>query len=242
MDRARHQERPRTLLEESTRQMKLRRLSRRTIKSYCHWIRRFVRFHGRRHPRQLREPAVNAFLEYLANDRKVSAGTQNQALCALVFLHKHVLQEELGELKIVRAKRRRKLPVVLNRAEVRSILDGVDEPAHLVLAILYGGGLRLLEGLRLRVKDIDLERCQLVARDGKGGKDRITELPASLIEPLQMQIRTVRAEHQKALPEGYAGVEMPYALARKYPNAHSSLGGNICSLRRSRPETLNLEQ
>lgn len=217
------EQKPRTLLEVSARKMKLRRLSRRTIESYCHWIRRYVRFHGRKHPRQLREPAVNAFLEHLATDRKVSAGTQNQALCALVFLYKHVLEEELGDLKIVWAKRRRKLPVVLSRVEVRRILDHVDEPAHLVLAVLYGGGLRLLEGLRLRVKDMDLDRCQLTVRDGKGEKDRVTVLPGSLVESLRRQIQIVREEHDKAARLGYAGVEMPFALARKYPKAQFEL-------------------
>ena len=218
------EERPRTLLEEMTRRMKTRRMSRRTIKSYCHWIRRFVRFHGRKHPKELREPAVNRFLEFLANERRVSAGTQTQALCALVFLYKHVLHAELGELQIVRAKRKRKLPVVLTRREVRRILDRVPGDSWLVLAILYGGGLRLLEGLRLRVKDVDLETCQIVVRDGKGEKDRRTVLPGSLVEPAREQIRRVRIEHQEAQRKGYAGVQLPHALSVKYPRAQFELG------------------
>lgn len=215
--------RPRTLLEEVTRRMKVRRMSRRTVKAYCHWIQRYVRFHGRKHPKELREPAVNRFLEYLANERKVSASTQQQALCALVFLYKHVLEDELGELKIIRARRRRKLPVVLTRAEVRLILSHAPGIQHLILSVLYGGGLRLMEGLRLRVKDIDLETCQLTIRDGKGEKDRLTVVPGSLVGPLQRQVKRVQAAHEKAKTLGYAGVQLPHALTSKYPNAQFEL-------------------
>ncbi|MDY7093623.1 MAG: integron integrase [Acidobacteriota bacterium] len=213
----------RTLLEEAGRRMQTRRLSRRTIRSYCHWIRRYVRFHGRRHPRELREPEVNQFLAFLANERRVSASTQQQALCALVFLYRHVLEEELGELQIIRARRKRKLPVVLTRSEVRRILNQASGSPKLVLSVLYGGGLRLLEGLRLRVKDVDLETCQLTVRDGKGEKDRLTILPSSLVAPLQNQVKRVRTAHEKARRQGYAGVELPYALAKKYPNAQYEL-------------------
>lgn len=213
----------RTLLEESTRQMKTRRMSRRTIRSYCYWIRRYVRFHGRTHPRDLREQEVNRFLEFLANERKVSASTQQQALCALVFLYKYVLQQELGELQIIRARRRRKLPVVLTRSEVRQILKQTSGTQRLILAVLYGGGLRLMEGLRLRVKDVDLETCQLTIRDGKGEKDRITILPSSLVTPLKGQVKRVQRAHEQAQRQGYAGVELPYALAKKYSQAQYEL-------------------
>lgn len=216
-------QRPRTLLEECRRRMRTRHMSRRTIKSYTGWIRRYVRFHGRRHPRELREPAVNEFLAHLANERNVSAGTQHQVLCAIVFLYKHVIEEELANLDIVRARRKRKLPVVLTRVEVRKVLGRVDSPYHPILALLYGSGMRLLEGLRLRVKDLELDRHQVTVRDGKGEKDRITVLPDSLVEPLQHQLRHVRSEHEKARREGYAGVELPYALQRKYPNAELEL-------------------
>ena len=215
--------RPKSLLEETKRQMRVRGLSRRTIKSYALWIRRYVAFHGRKHPRNLAEEHVNVFLAYLANERNVSAGTQQQALCALVFLYKNVLSQELGDLQIVRARRKRKLPVVLSRSEVRLLLDQAEGTPRVVLALLYGGGLRLLEGLRLRVKDLDLETCQITVRDGKGEKDRRTVLPGSLVEPLRRQIRAVRQEHQKARDRGYDGVQLPYALARKYPNAQFEL-------------------
>jgi integron integrase len=183
------------------------------------WIRRFILYHGKRHPSELRETEVNAYLTHLATDRRVSASTQNQALCALLFLYRHVLGVGLKELDLVRAPRRRKLPVVLSRAEVRAVLSHLDADAKLVLSLLYGTGMRLLEGLRLRVKDVDFERGRIVVRDGKGEKDRVTMLPASLVDPLREHLRLVRAAHEEAQRESHAGVELPYALERKYPGA-----------------------
>jgi len=193
------EQRPRRpLLEEVRRQLRVHRKGRRTESAYVSWIRRFILYHGKRHPSELRETEVNAYLTHLATDRRVSASTQNQALCALLFLYRHVLGVGLKELDLVRAPRRRKLPVVLSRAEVRAVLSHLDADAKLVLSLLYGTGMRLLEGLRLRVKDVDFERGRIVVRDGKGEKDRVTMLPASLVDPLREHLRLVRAAHEEA--------------------------------------------
>ncbi|MEM6797863.1 MAG: integron integrase, partial [Acidobacteriota bacterium] len=204
--------------------MRLRHLARRTEKSYLGWIRRYIHFHGRRHPQDLGGPEVSAYLTHLAAERNVSAATQRQALCALVFLYQQVLEKDLGTLDAARARRKRRLPVVLTPQEVRSLLDHAEPGVRLILKLLYGTGLRLLEGLRLRVKDIDFERGTLLVRDGKGGKDRVTVLPKSLHPDLRRHLAWVEAQHLKALREGYAGVELPHALARKYPQAERELG------------------
>lgn len=207
------------LLEDVRRQLRVRRRGRRTEKAYVGWIRRYILFHGKRHPRELHEADVNAFLTYLATDRQVSASTQNQALSALLFLYRHVLGEELHELDLVRAPRHRKLPVVLSRSEVRAVLSHLDGDAKLVLPLLYGTGMRLMEGLRLRVKDVGFEGCRVVVRSGKGDKDRVTVLPASLVDALREHLIVVRAAHERAIREGHAGVELPHALSRKYAGA-----------------------
>lgn len=167
---------------------------------------------------------MSAFLTYLANERKVSSSTQNQALCALVFFTSQVLRQELGDLDLVRPKRRRRLPVVLTQSEVRSIFRQLPQgEPRLVLALLYGTGMRLKEGLRVRVKDIDFQRKLVVVRSGKGDKDRITMLPEGLIPALRKQLARVEESHVRAVEEGYAGVELPHALAEKYPNADQEL-------------------
>src|SRR5215210_3887086 len=166
------------------------------------------------------ELEVNAFLTHLAVDQSVSASTQTQALCALLFLYRNVLERDLGELEgLVRAKRQKKLPVVLTQDEVRRVLTELEDVEHLLLSLLYGTGMRLLEGLRLRIKDIDFSLHQILVRDGKGAKDRVTMLPVSLVPALQDHLRRVRQLFERDRREGRKGVALPYALERKYPRA-----------------------
>jgi len=168
------------------------------------------------------EVEMNAFLTHLAVDKRVSPSTQTQALCALLFLYRAVLGREVGELEgLIRAKRRRRLPVVLTRDEVRNVLSRLTGVNHLFLSFLYGTGMRLMEGLRLRVKDVDFSEHQIIVRDGKGGKDRTTMLPSSLESPLREHLRVVRELHRQDLEEGYGRVHLPYALETKYPGAES---------------------
>jgi len=194
--------------------------SRRTEKAYLHWIGRYIRFHRRRHPRDLREPAVNAFLTHLAVEGDVSASTQNQALAALLFLYERVLEEPLDRLEgVIRANRPKRLPVVLTRPECRRILDELDGVHRLVVLLLYGSGLRLLEALRLRIKDIDFERSELTIRQAKGDKDRRTMLPQAAVPSLQQQITLSRRYHDEDLARGVGSVELPHAFERKCPQA-----------------------
>jgi integron integrase len=197
-----------------------RHLSYRTEQSYVAWVRRFVLFHGKRHPSDMGEPEVVAFLSHLAVERDVAPPTQNQALAALVFLYRHVFDRELEGLDAAsRARRVRPLPVVLSRAEVRSVLAQLQGTQRLQATLLYGGGLRLLECLRLRVKDVDADRGQLAVRQGKGRRDRAAPLPRRVREPLARHLQTVRDLHRRDLEAGYAGVRLPDALERKYPSA-----------------------
>lgn len=197
----------------------------RTEKTYLQWIRRFVEFHGRRHPRELGPSDVESFLTYLAVERKVSAATQNQALGAVLFLYRQVLSIELPWLdNVVRAVKPKHLPTVLTRAEVRSLLAQLQGVPWLVASILYGGGLRLTEGLQLRVKDIDLERCEVMVRDGKGSKDRLTVLPSALVTPLRAHLQILHGQFVEERRRGEPGVTMPFAIARKTPGASTSWG------------------
>ena len=197
-----------------------RHYSRRTAQAYVHWVKRFVYFHGKRHPREMGEAEVTAFLYDLASARNVAGGTQNQALSALLFLYKEVLGKDLAWLDgLVRAKRPPRLPTVLTRAEVEALLAQLTGVRWLVASLLYGAGLRLMECLRLRVKDVDLEYRQILVRDGKGEKDRVTMLPERLVEPLRAHLQRVRGLHARDLKEGFGEVNLPYALARKYPRA-----------------------
>lgn len=200
--------------------IRARHYSLRTEEAYVQWVRRFILFHGKRHPRELGADEVTAFLSHLAVGRQVSASTQNQALAALLFLYKNVLGLQLAWLdEVVRAKKPQRLPTVLTRLETEALLVATEGLPGLVLKLLYGTGMRLLEGLRLRVKDLELERGQVTVRDGKGGKDRITVLPAALREPLRQQLAQRRVLYEKDLAAGRAAVWMPDALATKYPNA-----------------------
>jgi integron integrase len=213
------------LLDQVREAIRIRHYSYRTEQQYVAWIRRYILFHGRRHPRELGGEHVEGFLSHLASARHVAAATQAQALAALLFLYKRVLNVDLPWLSsVVRARRPKRLPVVLTRAEVLRVLAHLEGPWALVASLLYGSGLRVLECLRLRVKDIDLHRRTIIVRNGKGAKDRITVLPDAVVEPLRHHLATVRQRHEQALSFGYAGVELPHALARKYPRAHLDLG------------------
>jgi len=211
---------PPRLLDRVRDAIRQRHYSYRTEQAYVDWIRRFILFHGKRHPDEMAAPEVTAFLTHLARDRQVSASTQNQALCALLFLYGQVLGRKLPWMDdMVRAKRPVRVPVVLTREEVRALLAVLEGTKWLMASLLYGAGLRLRECLKLRVKDVDFGYRQLVVRDGKGGKDRVTMLPSGLVEPLRGHLARVRRLHERDLQEGYGEVEMPYALERKYPRA-----------------------
>jgi integron integrase len=205
--------------------IRVRHYSYRTEQQYVAWIRRYILFHGRRHPDTLGGPEVERFLSHLATERQVAAATQAQALAAILFLYKHVLNSTLPWLgNVVRATRPKRLPVVLTREEVRRVLSHLEGPYLLIASLLYGGGLRVLEALRLRVKDIDLDRLVILVRNGKGAKDRVTVLPESLRGSLASHLALVRERHEYAKTHGYAGVELPHALLRKYPRAPMELG------------------
>jgi integron integrase len=211
---------PPRLLDRVRIALRTRRYSVRTEKAYVGWIRRFILFHGKRHPDTLGETEIGAFLSGLASESKVSASTQNQALAALLFLYQEVLGRKLEWLgDLVHAKRPANVPIVLSRDEARALLSRLEGPAWLVSGLLYGGGLRLLEALQLRVKDIDLERRELVVRRGKGQKDRRTVLPGVLVEPLRTQLARVKVQHDEDLGRGLGAVALPDAIARKYPSA-----------------------
>jgi len=202
--------------------LRARHYSRRTEQAYCLWVRRFIRFHGVPHPADMAEPEINAFLTHLAVDEQVSASTQTQALCALLFLYRHVLGREVGQIgDLVRARTPRRLPVVLTQEEVKAVLDALQGDHRLKASLMYGAGLRLMECLRLRVLDLEFARREIVVRDGKGGKDRVTMLPRTLTPALETHLTAARAVHQGDLADGWGRVELPDALARKYPNAPS---------------------
>lgn len=208
------------LLDQVREAIRRRYYSRRTEEAYVHWVRRFIYFCGKRHPRELGEAEVTAFLSHLAVDRNVAASTQNQALSALLFLYQHVMQLELGWLKhIERASRLPRTPTVLAPEEVERVLGQLQGTRWLIASLLYGSGLRVLECLRLRVKDVDFSYLQILVRDGKGDKDRVTMLPQKLTAPLRKHLERVRRLHVQDLKEGFGEVHLPFALARKYPNA-----------------------
>ena len=208
------------LLDAVRAAVRVRHYSIRTEKAYVHWIRKFVFFHGLRHPRDMGGPEITAFLNHLAVHEKVSASTQNQALCAIVFLYKHVLNKEPDKFEgLVWAKKPRHLPVVFTREEVRSILSQLDGVYWMMATLLYGAGLRLRECLELRIKDIDFDYNQIFIRDAKGEKDRIVPLPQKLKPPLKSQMEKVKRLHEQDVKDGYDSVYMPYALEKKYPHA-----------------------
>jgi integron integrase len=208
------------LLDRLREALRSRHYSRRTEQCYCHWVKRFIFYHKVRHPAEMAEPEINAFLTHLAVKEKVSASTQNQALSALLFLYRQVLGRKIGDLgDVIRAKKPKRLPVVMTHEEARAVLSHLEGDKRLMAALMYGAGLRLMECLRLRVQDIDFERNELTVRDGKGSKDRRTMLPESLKSPLVDHLRNVRTIHERDLADGWGRVQLPDALDRKYPNA-----------------------
>lgn len=212
--------RNRELLERLQRAVRARHYSIRTEETYLGWARRFLAFHGAKAPGELGPGDVNTFLSHLAVQGKVSAATQNQALSALLFLFKDVMGQEVGWLEgLVRAKKPKHLPVVLSKGEVKALLGHLEGETLLMASLLYGSGLRLMECLHLRVKDVDFERNQIVVRDGKGAKDRVTMLPARLKTSLARHLARVKTQHQADLKKGQGKVLLPDALARKYPQA-----------------------
>ncbi len=213
------------LLDQVRDRIRLKHYSIRTEDIYVEWTRRFILFHGKRHPREMGPGEVESFLTHLAVQGRVSASTQNQAKSALLFLYKEVIGEELPWLdNIETAKRPARLPVVLTVEEVTAILAGVDGTGGLILKLLYGTGMRILECLRLRVKDINFTKREIIVREGKGFKDRVTMLPASLTESMQAHLNRVERLHVADLAEGYGEVYLPYALERKYPKAAREWG------------------
>ncbi|MGA9396606.1 MAG: integron integrase [Azonexus sp.] len=216
---------PPKLLDRVRERIRFKHYSIRTEDSYVQWIKRFILFHGKRHPAEMGAVEVEAFLTHLAVEGNVAASTQNQARSALLFLYKEVMGSELPWLNNVeQAKKPRRLPVVLTEEEVRDVLGNLDGVHWLVAALLYGSGLRLMEALRLRVQDIEFKRREILVRNGKGFKDRVTMLPDKLAGRLQTHLATVRLLHEKDLGEGYGEVHLPYALERKYPAAGRSWG------------------
>ncbi len=216
----RETDRPRRLLDRVRDALRVRHYSRRTERAYVAWTRRYILFHGKRHPAEMGAEEVSRFLSGLAIEGRVSASTQNQALSALLFLYSHVLGTRLPWLDdLVRVARPRQLPVVLSRDEVRAVLGRLEGTPGLMASLLYGAGLRLLECARLRIKDIDFVRHQVIVRGGKGDRDRVTILPLSLQPALRGHLARVRARHEHDLAAGGGWVELPLALARKFPGA-----------------------
>ena len=213
------------LLDQVRQAIRTRHYSLKTEEAYVGWIKRFIFFHNTRHPLEMAEAEVSQFLSNLATDRHVSAATQNQALNAILFLYNYVLEKKLGLIEgVVRAKRARRLPVVLTKEEIKQILKSLTGQPWLMAMLLYGAGLRLMECCRLRIKDIDFPRNQLVIRAGKGDKDRYTMLPIAVQEPLRKHIEQIKRQHENDLRQGLGSVALPNALQRKYPSAAKEWG------------------
>jgi len=214
--------RPKKLLDELSEQLRTRHYAIRTEKTYISWVRRYIIFHNKRHPKNMGAKEINAFLTHLALEKRVASSTQNQALSAILFLYRFVLNIELPPNALIysRPKKRKHVPTVLSREEAKATIQQMNDIYRLMAQIMYGSGLRLMEVLRLRVKDLDFANHQIIVRDGKGGDDRFTMLPNSLLEPLRLHLNQVKALHEKDLFEGYGTVYLPNALERKYPNAN----------------------
>ena len=212
----------RKLLDQLRDQIRLKQYSPRTEKTYINWVREFILFHEKRHPKDMGVPEINRFITHLVVDRQASASTQNQALSAILFLYRNLLRIELDETEInfIRPKKGKRVPTVLSKDEAHAIIANLTGPYKLMVQIMYGGGLRLMECLRLRVKDIDFENHQILVYDGKGGDDRVTMLPDSIIAPLREHLKRVQAIHQKDISAGYGSVYIPFGLGKKYTAAH----------------------
>ena len=208
------------LLDQVREKLRVKHYSYQTEKAYVTWIKRFIIFHGKKHPLELDDQAINKYLSYLAVKQKVASSTQNQALCAILFLYKQVLQKDIGYVENIEwAKKSKRLPIVLTRDEVQGLLSHLSGVAWLIANLLYGSGLRQQECLRLKVKDMDFDYKQITVRDTKGGSARYTVLPEKLVKPLREHIKKVKKLHRRDLENGYGSVELPSALERKYPNA-----------------------
>jgi len=213
------------LLDQIHDHMKMRNYSPNTIQPYLNWIRHFILFHGKQHPVHLGADHVRQFLNYLVTEKHLSASSQNQALNALVFLYKHVLQIDLGPIgETMRAKRTKRIPDVLTRQEAQTVLHFMEGPPKLVASLLYGAGLRLMDGIQLRVKDLDFEKNEIIIHCGKGNKDRRSMIPETLIPHLKSHLLQVRQLHAFDLKNGYGQAILPNALSRKYPHADREWG------------------
>jgi integron integrase len=213
------------LLDRMRAEIRVRHYSIRTEETYLDWARRYILFHDKRHPKDMGADEVQSFLSYLATERNVASSTQNQAKSALLFLYRDVLHIELPWLdEVIAAKVRKRLPLVLTQTEMRALLNAMSGTMGLVASLLYGTGMRLLEGLRLRVKDVEFERREIIVREGKGNKDRVTVLPENLILPLQTHLAKVKALHERDIDAGFGEVYLPNALAVKYPKGARTWG------------------
>jgi integron integrase len=216
---------PKKLLDQVKDKLRLKHYSIRTEHSYSSWIKRYILFHKKRHPNEMGIREIEEFLTHLAVNMNVASSTQNQAFNALLFLYREVLSIDIGkEINAVRAKRHDRIPTVMSKEETRKVLGALDGIHKLMAMILYGSGLRSMECLRLRVKDIDFERNQIVVRDGKGAKDRVTVLPENVGLDLKRHLKRVKMLHQDDVAKGYGRVYLPFALERKYPNANRQWG------------------
>ena len=210
------------LLDQYRDAIQLKQYSPRTAETYIQWVREYILYHNKRHPKEMGVDEINQFITHLVTERHVAASTQNQAISAILFLYRHVLHIQLDESLMIgfRPQRAKNIPTILSKGEVKQIINCLQGINKLAAQIMYGSGLRIMECLRLRIKDIDFANRQIVVRDGKGGDDRVTPLPDSLIEPLKRQMQTARAIHDQDLAEGYGSVYLPYAIEHKSPHAH----------------------
>ena len=210
------------LLDRYREALRNRHYSHRTEETYVSWVRQFILFHNKRHPGEMGATEINAFITYLVNEKGVAASTQNQAISSVLFLYRHVLNIQLDEATLIpiRPTKPKRIPTVLSRGEAKSILAKMEGVYSLMAQLMYGSGLRLMEVLRLRVKDLDFQNHQIIVRDGKGENDRVTMFPDTLLEPLRIQLKVVKACHDRDLLVGYGAVYLPYALERKYPHAN----------------------
>ncbi len=214
---------PKKLLDQIRDVLRVKHYSLRTERSYCDWVKRFVRFHGVRHPREMGAAEITAFLTHLARVGDVAASTQNQAFSAILFLYQQVLKQEVGWVdEVERAKRPKRVPVVLTRNEVHEIFAHLHGTPRLMAGLLYGSGLRLIECVRLRVKDVDFAYARITVRNAKGAKDRITMLPVNLAAPLQRHLVKVKAQHEQDLEDGFGELHLPHGLERKYKGSARS--------------------
>lgn len=210
------------LLDQFREKIRLKQYSPRTEKTYVEWVRAYILFHNKRHPKEMGIPEIEQFIVHLVAEKKFSGSSQNQALSAIIFLYRHVLEITLDDAALfhLRPQKSKTIPMVLSKAEAKLVISKMTGIYQIIAQILYGSGLRIMEALRLRIKDIDFDNRQIIVRDGKGGDDRVTMLPESVIQPLRDHLRQVKLTHEKDLREGFGSVFLPNALARKYPNAH----------------------